>query len=133
VYSPDNNIEDDDLLLLWVIIGFLFADEEAIGYDPTMCHRDDGEIFGIMVDGTEYTVVKRLFSADTLKGCATQCWWVQRDGKQYVIKDSWICNGCPYNKINMLRELVDVEHMPTLVTGEDVRLSNRSIDSINMY
>ena len=81
MYSPDYRIQDDDLLLLWIIIGFLFADEETIGYDPMMCHGDNGEILGITVDGTEYTVLKRLFLADTLKGHATQCWWVERDGK----------------------------------------------------
>jgi hypothetical protein len=132
VYSPDYHVQDDDLLLLRIIIGFLFADKETIGYDPTMRHGDDGEILGITVEGAEYTVLERLFSADTLKGRATQCWRVQRDGKQYVIKDSWIRNGHPYNEIMMLGELVDVEHVPTLVAGEDIRLSNGSIDSTNM-
>jgi len=131
VYSPDYNIQNDKLLLLRIIIGLMFANKEVIGYDLTMRCGSDGEICGITVDGKEYIVVEKLFSADTLKGRATQCWRVQRDGKNYVIKDSWVRNGRPYNEIEMLRELADVEHVPTLVAGEDIRLSDGSIDSTN--
>ena len=58
VYSPNYNSQDDELLLLCIIIGLMFANKEVIGYDVTMHCGSDDEILRITVDGKEYTVVE---------------------------------------------------------------------------
>jgi len=72
--------------------------------------------------GKEYIVIDKIFSSDTLRGRATQCWHVQRNGVAYVIKESWIHNGSTTSEIDTLGELAGLEDVPQLVVREDVKL-----------
>jgi hypothetical protein len=110
----------------------MFGDDELIGYDTTMRHGSDGEIVAITVGGIEYSVVEKIFSAETLRGRATQCWRVRRGEQEYVLKDSWIHNGRTTSEIDTLATLTDIEDIPKLIAGEDVKLLDGKVDSTNL-
>ena len=115
--------------LLRLIAGFAFAQEYVLGYDETMKGSGDA-ITAITINGEEFTVIKRVFRSSTMRGRATQCWHVRSaDGKEYIIKDSWIDTRRQLNEIDILREISDVVNVPTLVTGWDVCLPNGKKDT----
>jgi hypothetical protein len=87
------NIHTDSLRLLRVLTALMFGDDYLVGYDPSMCRGPDDDIISIRVCGVEYRVIKKLFSSSSLRGRATRCWHVEKDGQEYVIKDSWIHEG----------------------------------------
>jgi hypothetical protein len=129
VLSATGDVERDSYILFRIIIAFLFGDDEVIGYDASMRHGLYGEITSITAGGLEYTVMKKLFSAEVMRGRATQCWHVERGGEQYVIKDSWVQSGRTSNEIDLLKEMADVEGVPDLVWGGEVLLSDGTVDS----
>ena len=74
--------------LLQLIVGFAFAQEYVLGYD--MMKGSDNAITANMIN-KEFTAIKRVFRSSIMRGHATQCWHVKStDGKEYIIKDSWI-------------------------------------------
>jgi hypothetical protein len=93
----------------------LFGDDEVIGYDASMQHGLYGEITLIIVGDLEYAVMKKLFLAEVMRGHAMQCWHVEQEGEQCVIKDSWVQTEQASNKINLLKEMADVEGALDLV------------------
>jgi hypothetical protein len=54
-----------------------------------------------------------------MRGRATQCWRVRRDGMEYVIKDSW-CIRSRESEITTLEVLKDMEGVPHLYASEDL-------------
>ena len=75
--------------LLQLIVGFAFAQEYVLGYDKMM-KGSDNAITANMIN-KEFTAIKQVFRSSTMRGNATQCWHVKStDGKEYIIKDSWI-------------------------------------------
>jgi len=119
--------------LLRIIIGFMFATESDIGYDWTMARGPDGQIIKIKIKDKEYEVVRRVFSSETLRGRATQCWHVRinENGnmEEYIIKDSWVHTGRTANEIGFLEKLRDIEGVPRCIDAEDVTLPNGVVDS----
>jgi hypothetical protein len=96
VTSPIYNVNHNALVLLCILASFVFSSKEVIGYNPTM-HRGLNNIKSITVHSNvqgmeiaaEYMVLKKIFSLETMRGHTTQCWCVQQDCVEYVIKDSW--------------------------------------------
>lgn len=118
--------------LLRLIAGFAFGPEHLLGYDPTM-KRSGNKITTITVKEEEYTVDKRLFTSVTMRGRATQCWTVcSKDGKRYILKDSWIDIRRQLNEIAILKEISDVANVPTLIEGWDVQLPDGTMDTTNL-
>jgi hypothetical protein len=107
----------------------MFGTELLIGYDPTMYRGTDDNIKTIRISGEEYTVVRKIFSSPTFRGCATQCWHVQKDGKDYAIKDGWISLGRTHSEVEILKQILGVEGVPALVAREDIQFPNGSTDS----
>jgi hypothetical protein len=132
VLSTVGDIEQDSYTLFRIIIALMFGDDELVGYDKSMQHGQHSEIVSIMAGGLEYTVKKKLFSSEVMRGRATQCWHVEREGEQYVIKDSWVQVGRASNEIDLLQEMDDVDGVPNLIWGGDVLLSDGTVDSTAM-
>ena len=61
-----------------------------------------------------------------------RCWNVEKDGQEYVIKDSWIHERCTLSKINILRHITNIQDVPTLIAGEDVMYPRVLIDNSNL-
>jgi len=120
--------------LLRIIIGLMFATNSTIGYDQMMTRGPDGQIVKIMVKGKEYKVIQKVFSSESLRGRATQCWHVRRvneDGnvEEYIIKDSWVHTGHTANEVEFLEKLRGVVGVPNCVDSEDVTLPDGTVDS----
>jgi hypothetical protein len=60
VHTSSYNVKDNPLPLLRIITGFIFANNETVGYDLTMPHGKEGEIKAMRVMGEEYCVVEKI-------------------------------------------------------------------------
>ena len=127
IHSPTYDIHKDPLYFLRVLTGLMFGDETVLGYDSSIRRNSDNEIETIIVNGAEYHVLRRLFSSTALRGRATRCWHVEREGKQYVIKDSWVHMGRTTSEIDILQDIHSVQFTPTIVDGWDVAYPSREI------
>jgi Fungal protein kinase len=129
VTSTRVNIDDGALDLLRIVVGLMFGSDELIGYDKSMHRGPDGSIKSIAVgkDEAEYTVLEPIFLSETVRGRATQCWRVRRDGKEYVLKDSW-CHRSWKSEATILTKLVDMEGVPQLIDSYDI-MAHDQIDS----
>ena len=87
VYSKDYDITQNALILLYIIAGFMFANDETLIYHSTMHCGENSSIVAITVAEKEYIMIDKIFSSDTLRGHVTQYWHVQRNGVAYVITD----------------------------------------------
>ena len=74
--------------LVWFLAGLMLSDKMDLGYDQLMVQDKEGQIAKMKVEGLEYNVVEKLFKSHVLRGHATQCWHVQWEEKDYIIKDS---------------------------------------------
>ena len=117
--------------LLQLIVGFAFAQEYVLGYD--MMKGSNNAITANMIN-KEFTAIKRVFRSSMIRGHATQCWHVKStDGKEYIIKDSWINIRWQLNKIDILHEMSDIVNIPTLVTKWNVCLPNGKKDTTGIH
>ena len=129
IHSETLSYNECALTLLSLLAIFMFGTEESIGYDTTMRRGPDDNIKAITVAGDDYTVLRKIYSAETLRGRATQCWHVKKDGQEFAIKDSWVHLGRSSNEINILKKIEGVRDTPALHVGEDVKLSSGKVDS----
>ena len=127
ITSSTYDVDLDALVLLRILAGFMFSSSEVIGYDPSMHRGPQNDIKAITVQGMEYTVIEKIFSSETVRGRATQCWRVRRDGVEYVIKDSW-CVRERESEITTLETLKGMEGVPQLFASEDL-MSFGNVDS----
>jgi hypothetical protein len=99
----------------------MFGPDDLIGIDPTMIRSSNGSgaVEKIRVKGVDYMVKECIFSSETVRGRATRCWRVEKDGKQYVLKDSWCLRSRKAEPI-VLTKVAGVEGVPRLVDWEDI-------------
>ena len=121
VNSSIYNIHQDALVLLCILVGLMFCPERQIGYDDSMYRVPDGNIITITVNGQEYVVVRKIFSSETVRGHATQCWLVRQDRQTYILKDSW-CIRSQASESDMLKCLDSIQHVLHLYDSEDLKL-----------
>ncbi len=75
-------------LFLHLVIGILYLDGEDAGFDLTVrlrCNKKE-----IEVGGEWFNIVDVIHVEGILRGRATVCYHVEKDGKDYVVKDSWV-------------------------------------------
>lgn len=119
VNSSKYNINTNALLLLRIIVGLIYSDEEVMGYDQRV--QKLGDTWFISDHDRQYMILKTIFSSETLRGRATWCWNVIRDGEQFIIKDSWcLCNRVPEQEI--LKDLEDIEGITHIVAEMDTKV-----------
>jgi hypothetical protein len=121
VRSPKYNANSDALVLLRILDGLMFDDSPIIGRDPTVVQTLDNISLTIQVDTKEYKVIRTLFSPASLRGRATQCWLVKRDGQEYVIKDSWVKERCLPGELDIMKDISGIPCVPTFIAGEDLK------------
>ncbi|KAI1164025.1 hypothetical protein F5B18DRAFT_661377 [Nemania serpens] len=93
------NINKDGQRFLSTILGFLWMDNEALGFDPTVIKSDHQQFIEIKHNNkTERLVLDKLIRpAHSIVGRATVCWKVYLQGDEsipLVIKDSWQFPEC---------------------------------------
>ncbi|KAI9668712.1 MAG: hypothetical protein M1817_005196 [Caeruleum heppii] len=95
IASATFNIHKDGLQFVSVVLGYLWMNEEQLGFDPTMLASDGKRYIEIVRnDQTERLVLDGLIKrAPCVVGRATTCWKAHREGDEskmpLVIKDSW--------------------------------------------
>ena len=96
--------------LVWFLTGLMLSEKMDQGYDQLMVWDNEGHIVEIMVQRLEYNIVEQLFKSHMLRGHATQCWHVWWEGKDYIIKDSWIDTTGQWSKLDILKALKVFQH-----------------------
>jgi hypothetical protein len=129
VHSATYDFNREPLIILQILAGFMFCNEVVIGYDPSIIRDPDDNLLKIHIAGKEYDIVNKIFTSETLRGRATQCWQVRRNRENFVIKDSWIQMGRQSNEIEMLKRIAGTPCVPTIVEGEDLKLPDGTDDS----
>jgi hypothetical protein len=93
IASAQFNINEDGLQFVRVILGFLWMNEEQLGFDPTILAANGKRYIEIKQNNqTERLIIDELIKrAPCIAGRATTCWKAHREGDEHalVIKDSW--------------------------------------------
>ncbi|KAJ3551186.1 hypothetical protein NPX13_g11429 [Xylaria arbuscula] len=94
IASEKFNINKDGQRFVSTILGFLWMDDEALGFDPTIIKSEHQQYIEIQQGTkTERLILdRRIRPAHSIVGRATICWKAYLEGdksKPFVIKDSW--------------------------------------------
>ena len=95
IASTQFNINRDGLRFVFVVLGFLWMNDEQLGFDPTINMSDGKRHIEIERDGkTERITIDAMIKrAPCVAGRATTCWKGHLEGddsmRPLVIKDSW--------------------------------------------
>jgi hypothetical protein len=94
IASEQFDINDDGLQFVTTILGFLWMNDEELGFDPTIKTKDGKRFFEInRNDSTERLIIDEVMQRPRcIAGRATTCWKVHLEGRPeepLVVKDSW--------------------------------------------
>ncbi|KAJ8114069.1 hypothetical protein ONZ43_g4995 [Nemania bipapillata] len=94
IASEKFNINKDGQRFVSTILGFLWMDDEALGFDPTIIKSKHQQYIEIQQDTKAERLIldKVIRPAHSIVGRATVCWkaYLEKDkSKPFVIKDSW--------------------------------------------
>ncbi|KAH7108768.1 hypothetical protein B0J11DRAFT_449461 [Dendryphion nanum] len=93
--SPHFDIHEDGLQFVSAVLGFLWLNEEQLGFDPTIVAEDGKRYIEIERNNRSERLVidKVIRRVSSIAGRATTCWKCYREGDDtrtpYVVKDSW--------------------------------------------
>lgn len=98
IASEQSDINKDGLRFVRTILGFLWMNEEQLGFDPTIVTSGDKRYIEIQRDGNQERLIIDgvMRRARCISGRATTCWKVHREGDiqtPLVIKDTWQYTG----------------------------------------
>ncbi|KAI0430871.1 hypothetical protein F5Y09DRAFT_306398 [Xylaria sp. FL1042] len=94
IASEKFNINKDGQRFVSTILGFLWMNDEALGFDPTIIKSEHQQYIEIQQNTKAGRLIldKVIRSAHSIVGRATICWMAYLEGdksKPFVIKDSW--------------------------------------------
>ncbi|RSL57392.1 hypothetical protein CEP54_008310 [Fusarium duplospermum] len=94
IASDQFNINTDGLQFVSTILGFLWMNEEELGFDPTIMSANQERFIEVNRNGsTERIIIDQVMQrARCIAGRATTCWKAHPEGQRemlLVIKDSW--------------------------------------------
>ncbi|TGJ85252.1 hypothetical protein E0Z10_g3496 [Xylaria hypoxylon] len=94
IASEKFNINKDGQRFVSTILGFLWMDDKALGFDPTIIKSEHQQYIEIRQDTKMERLIldKVIRSAHSIVGRATICWkahFGEDKSKPFVIKDSW--------------------------------------------
>ncbi|KAK7178079.1 serine threonine-protein kinase sgk2 [Paraphaeosphaeria sporulosa] len=93
IASESFDIHEDGLQFMSAVLGFLWLNEEQLGFDPTIITDGDKQYIDIERNGcTERLIIDGVMKrTPCIAGRATTCWKAHREGSKVplVIKESW--------------------------------------------
>ncbi|KAH7111261.1 hypothetical protein B0J11DRAFT_192449 [Dendryphion nanum] len=95
IASSHFDIHEDGLQFVSAVLGFLWLNEEQLGFDPTITTEDGKRYIEIERNNRRERLVidKVIRRVSSIAGRATTCWKCYREGDDtrtpYVVKDSW--------------------------------------------
>ncbi|TAQ84941.1 hypothetical protein B7494_g6736 [Chlorociboria aeruginascens] len=132
IASEQFDINQDGLQFVSTILGFLWMNEEELGFDPTIISAEDRRYIEIERSGqTERLIIDGvMMRAHCVAGRGTTCWRAHREGDPrtpLVIKDSWqyperdeegklLCEATGKGVVNVARYY---HHETVCVRGKD--------------
>ncbi|KUI64128.1 hypothetical protein VM1G_10898 [Cytospora mali] len=137
IASKRFNINQDALLFVLSILGFLFMNEEQLGLDSTFRTTKDGKMFlEIQRDGhnTERIIIDHLITrVPCIVGRATTCWKAHIQGSDLplVIKDSWQYPQRDHEGEILSMVTEKVRHVARYYHHETVRIGGKDDDVLN--
>ncbi|KAF8801518.1 hypothetical protein BYT27DRAFT_7226747 [Phlegmacium glaucopus] len=113
-----------------LIAGLAYGEEGLLGYDLSLERDLHGNVEKLRMKNEWYSVIKVVFSNDVLRGRATVCWLVMKDGKQLVVKDTWVDVERQYKEREFLEASTKlrIANVPKLHCTEEVAV-NGTADS----
>ncbi|KZT22806.1 hypothetical protein NEOLEDRAFT_1031523, partial [Neolentinus lepideus HHB14362 ss-1] len=124
ICSTEFNMNEEPLSFLRVIIGFMFASKETLGFDSAFSKIEDGTRC-ITVDGTTYKIVERVYHSHSIRGRGTSCWHATHDGKSYAIKDCWQDISRASTEADLLKRVQGLKGVSKLVAEETVKVQGK--------
>jgi hypothetical protein len=123
--SDEFDVHDHPERFIRVVSGMMFANREAIGFDPTMKYTafDETEPFEpyIEVNKIRYTIVEVLHVERAIRGRATTVYRVKKPktdanakDEYLVVKNGWV-DSERKKENEILLELMDVPYIPRVV------------------
>ncbi|KAH8112614.1 hypothetical protein DFH11DRAFT_1511437 [Phellopilus nigrolimitatus] len=114
------NVMKDPGKLIRVVAGLLFAENIDLGYDPTVYHRD-GERF-ILFRHVEYKIKEIIYAESSVRGRGTNCFLVEHEGEDAVIKDSWVDDSRnPFEHV-IMEKITGIGGVAKIVDHETVQI-----------
>ncbi|KAH8112595.1 hypothetical protein DFH11DRAFT_1511603 [Phellopilus nigrolimitatus] len=114
------NVIDEPEKLIRVVAGLLFAENIDLGYDPTIYHRD-GERF-ILFKQVEYKIKEVIYAESSVRGRGTNCFLVEHEGEDAVIKDSWVDDSRNTFEHEIMKKITGVGGVAKIVDHETVQV-----------
>jgi Fungal protein kinase len=126
VQSIAYNINADSTTFIRLIVGLCFAEDEVIGYDPSMTQDSTNSISAMRLNDVEYKAKKQLIATQSLRGRATHVWIAENPAKvSCIIKDCWIAAKRNQNEIAVLKEIKALRGVPKIIDGELVQFHGK--------
>lgn len=113
VASSPFNIHENPSLFLHAMVGCLHIEETRFGIDPTV--KIDENSKTIQVGEEWYDIIDVLHVEGALRGRGTVCYHVRKDGKDYVVKDSWVDTSREDREPKVLASLSGLKHIPKVI------------------
>jgi hypothetical protein len=94
IASEEFDIDKDGLQFVSTVLGFLWAGQGELGFDPTIVMANGQRFIEIERNGTTKRLVldRAINRSRCIAGRATTCWKAHREGDSdatFVVKDSW--------------------------------------------
>jgi hypothetical protein len=113
------NIHTSPTRFIRSLVGLMSVERAFLGFDPNM---DFTQVGGrptntVTINGNVYRLEGLITYDDNVRGRATSCWRISRDGKTYVLKDYWfkLDSSGEANEVKILRIIRGIEGVPELI------------------
>ncbi|EPQ49943.1 hypothetical protein GLOTRDRAFT_134419, partial [Gloeophyllum trabeum ATCC 11539] len=120
ISSASFHMLDDPHSFLRLVVGFMFAGRDSLGFDPSIKKLDDGSRC-ITINNKTYTIHERVHTPHNIRGRGTNVWRATCDGTVYAIKDCWTDETRTLTEAKLLEMAKGVEGVLTLVAHNTVK------------
>jgi hypothetical protein len=85
------NIHTSTIRFIRNLVGLMSAERVYLGFGPDMVYTevDAPSAKTVIVNEKEYVIEELLSRDDNVRGCAPSWWRISRDGKEFMLKDTW--------------------------------------------
>lgn len=124
VYDTKHRID----IFLRVCMGLLFVDISRLGYDPAF--TQEGNVTSVLIAGERYQIKRGIVKDNDLEGSGLRITLLEKDGKEYVMKDVWIHRARHTKEFDIFRLITDlnIEGTARIVSHEAVHVDGE-VDS----
>jgi hypothetical protein len=113
------------LNVLRIVAALMFANDETIGYDPTVTTLPNGNIQQVTAGNEVYKVHSAVHVVRDFSGRSTRVWSAIHEGHGAVaIKDGWPHKSRAGAEKEHLMALKGIKGIPTLIWGGTVQIHN---------